>query len=186
MALRALNQQADFRLVVLTRSAEMADAAVYGSLDDAAALELEAIDALTAASYLDRVQLHPAPQPWRELCSRLRGAPDSPLARAQGNPLTLTLVRDTYRSGDDIQEFLDFCGTADRNVASEQIVDHLLDKVLLAAYTRRPGESPLTGCALADADPPYAIPRGRRRSQCLAHCRPRLPVPSRTAAGSAS
>jgi hypothetical protein len=158
VALRALNQQADFRLVVLTRSAEMTDAAVYGSLDDAAALELEAIDASTAASYLDRVQLHPAPQPWRELCGRLRGAPDSPLARALGNPLTLTLVRDTYRSGDDIQQFLDFCGTADRNVTSEQIVDHLLDKVLLSAYSRRPGESPLQ----------YDLPMATRTLGCLA------------------
>jgi hypothetical protein len=59
------------------------------------------------------------------------------------SPLTLTLVRDTYRSGDDIREFLDYCNAADRIVSREDIVDHLLDRVLPAAYAKRPGDPPL-------------------------------------------
>ena len=141
-ALRALNQQAGFRLVLLTRSAELAAAAPHGLLEGAIALELQDIDGPTAARYLTRVQLHPAPRGWRELTDRLRQSPDSPIARALSSPLTLTLVRDTYRGGDDIRELLDFCGTASRFVPSEQIVDHLLDRVLPAAYARQPGTAP--------------------------------------------
>jgi hypothetical protein len=143
VALRALSHQATFRLVVLTRSAEMADAASHGLLEGAAAVELQDVDAMTAARYLTRVQVHPAPRGWRELTSRLRRTPDGSLARALSNPLTLTLVRDTYRSGDDIRELLDFCDTAGRRVSSETIVDHLLDRVLPAAYAQRPGEPSL-------------------------------------------
>jgi hypothetical protein len=143
VALRALSQQATFRLVVLTRSAEMADAAPHGLLEDAVALELQDIDPVTAARYLTRIQVYPAPLRWRELTSRLRRAPDSPLARALGSPLTLTLVRDTYRGGDDISDLLDFCDAAGHVVSGEAITDHLLDRVLPAAYARRPGDPPL-------------------------------------------
>jgi hypothetical protein len=143
VALRALSQQATFRLVVLTRSAEMADAASHGPLEGAAAVELQDVDAVTAARYLTRVQVHPAPRGWRELTSRLRRTPDGSLAQALRSPLTLTLVRDTYRSGDDIRELLDFCDTAGGHVSSEDIVDHLLDRVLPVAYAQRPGDPPL-------------------------------------------
>ncbi len=87
VALQALSQQAHFRLVVLTRSAEMAAAASQGLLEGVAALELQAIDPATAASYLTGAQLHPAPPGWRELTDRLRRAPDSPLAQALRQPL---------------------------------------------------------------------------------------------------
>jgi len=143
VALRALSQQAHFRLVVLTRSAEMAGAASQGLLEGAAALELQAVDPATAASYLAHAQLQPAPPGWRELTARLRRAPDSPLAQALCSPLTLTLVRDTYRSGDGSRELLAFCDRPDRAVSSEDIVDHLLDRVLPAAYAERPGEASL-------------------------------------------
>jgi hypothetical protein len=143
VALRALSQQAHFRLVVLTRSAEMASAASQGLLEGAAALELQAIDPATAASYLTGAQLHPAPPGWRELTDRLRRTPDSPLAQALSSPLTLTLVRDTYRAEDDSRRLLAFCDAPDRSVTSEDIVDHLLDRVLPAAYAERPGEPPL-------------------------------------------
>jgi hypothetical protein len=136
VALRALSHQATFRLVVLTRSAEMVAAVPHGLLDGAAALELRDIDALTAAEYLTRIQLQPAPPRWAEITARLRQAPDSPLARALGSPLTLTLVRDTYRDGDDIGDLLEICDTTDHVVTSEEIIDHLLDRVLPAAYAK--------------------------------------------------
>ena len=97
--LRALSQQATFRLVLLTRSAEMAKAAAQAMLQGAAAIELQEIDPDAAADYLTRTQLDPPPQRWHELNSQLRQQPGSPLAQALTNPLMLTLVRDTYRAG---------------------------------------------------------------------------------------
>lgn len=141
VALRALSQQALSRVVVLARSFEMAVAARHGFLEGAAALELRAVDAVTAADYLTRVQLDPPPRGWTELTGRLRREPGSPIAKALGNPLTLTLVRDTYRGGDDVRELLDLCdGVGD--VSGEDIQDHLLDRVLPVAYTPLPGAAP--------------------------------------------
>ena len=158
VALRALSQQATFRVVVLTRSAEMAAAAAQGLLQGAAAVELQDIDPVTAAGYLTRVQLDPAPLGWRALTGRIRRSPDSPLAHALSSPLTLTLVRDTYRSGDDIRELLHFCDDADRRVSRDDIVDYLLDRVLPAAYAPRPGDPP----------PRYDLQTGQHALRCLA------------------
>jgi hypothetical protein len=97
VALDALSRQDALRIVVLARSNEMADAVQYGLLENAVALELQDVDPLTAADYLTRIQLDPAPRAWRELIDRLRHMPDSPIAKALNSPLTLTLVRDTYR-----------------------------------------------------------------------------------------
>ena len=140
VALRALSEQATMRLVVLTRSDEMAEAAQQGLLAGAVALQLQNVRPAVAADYLARVQLDPPPRGWSELTSRLRRAPVSALARALNNPLTLTLVRDTYGSGDDVCELLDFCDTAGPGASRENIEDHLLDRVLPAAYASRPGE----------------------------------------------
>ena len=65
--LRALSQQATFRLVLLTRSAEMAAAAARVLLLGAAAIELQDIDPGAAADYLTRTQLDPPPHGWQEL-----------------------------------------------------------------------------------------------------------------------
>lgn len=141
VALRALSQQAVVRVVVLARSFEMAVAAEQGFLEGAAALELLAVDAATAADYLTRVQRDPPPRGWSELTGRLRREPGSPITKALSNPLTLTLVRDTYRTGDDVRELLDFCDAAG-DVSGEDIQDHLLDRVLPAAYAPPPGAAP--------------------------------------------
>jgi hypothetical protein len=142
VALRSLSQQAAVRLVLLTRSAEMAAAAACGLLDGAAAIELQDITPAAAASYLTRVQVDPPPRGWGELTERLRRDPGSPLARALSSPLTVTLVRDTYRSADDAGELLEFCNAAGHGGSPEAIVDMLLDRVLPAAYAPRPGEPP--------------------------------------------
>lgn len=147
-ALQALSQQASFRLVVLSRSAEMAAAAsAQGVLQGAAAIELNPVGPAEAASYLERVQLEPLSDGWRDVIDRIRTEPASPLSIALNNPLTLTLVRDTYQSGDQARALLGFCDITLRNIpndlAAEAITDHLLDRVLPAAYTRRPGQPPL-------------------------------------------
>ena len=71
--LRALSQQSTFRLVLLTRSAEMADAATQALLQGAAAIELQDIDPATAAGYLTRTQLDPPPHGWQELTAGCAG-----------------------------------------------------------------------------------------------------------------
>ena len=157
VALRALSQQAVVRVVVLARSFEMTVAARQGFLEGAAALELRTVDAAAAADYLTRVQLDPPPRGWSELTGRLRREPGSPIAKALSNPLTLTLVRDTYRSGDDIRELLDFCDAVG-DVSGQDIQDQLLDRVLPAAYTPPPGEPP----------PRYGLDEARRALGCVA------------------
>jgi hypothetical protein len=144
-ALQALSQRA-FRIVVLSRTYEMESAASQqGILEGAAAIELCTIDPATAADYLSRAQRDPPPEGWRDLIDRIR-TPESSLARALDNPLTLTLVKDTYRAGDDVRELLEFCDTVQRREhgerLAEEITDHLLDRVIPVAYTRRPGERP--------------------------------------------
>jgi hypothetical protein len=113
-ALQALDQ-ASFRVVVLSRTAEMASAASQrGVLQGAAAVELRVIDPATAAGYLERVQLDPPPNGWHDLIKRIRASPASPLTEALNSPLTLTLIRYTYQSGDDARELLDYCDTIER------------------------------------------------------------------------
>jgi RecA/RadA recombinase len=145
VALQALNQ-VSFRVVVLSRTAEMASAASQrGVLQGAAAVELRALDPATAAGFLERVQLDPPPHGWRDLIDRIRASPASPLAEALNNPLTLTLIRDTYQSGDDAGELLAHCDTIQKRVSGTQaaeITGHLLDRVLPAAYAPRPGQPP--------------------------------------------
>jgi hypothetical protein len=142
LALQALSEQAAFRLVVLARTTETAEAAEQAMLDEAFAVELEGVDPAAAADYLTRVQLDPPPDRWRELTDLLRNAPDDPLARALQNPLTLTLVRDTYRRGDSVGELLDLSTAAQGSISREDVEDHLLDRVLPQAYTPRPGHAP--------------------------------------------
>ncbi len=141
-ALRALSQQATFRLVILTRTDEMATAAAQNHLDGAAAAELQPLDAATAADYLTRVQLDPPPPGWSEVTRCLREVPDSPMAQALSSLLTLALLRDTYRGADDDDELLGYCVSTSTVLSREHVVDHLLDRVLPAAYAWQPGQLP--------------------------------------------
>lgn len=96
VALRALDKQATFRLVVLTRSQEMVAAVSGGHLRAAAALELCSVQARQAAEYLASTQTDPAPASWQRLLKHLRDHPDGALAQALETPLMVSLVRDTY------------------------------------------------------------------------------------------
>jgi hypothetical protein len=140
IALEALSEQTSFRVVILGRSDETTAAVQQEFLSTAVALELQEVDAETAADYLTSVQRDPPPAGWAQLTGYLSSTPDSPLAKALSNPLMLTLVRDTYRAGDDVRELLDFCGTEGDLVSPTEIEDHLLDRVLPAAYKAHPGE----------------------------------------------
>ena len=142
VALEALSQQATFRLILLTRSDEMVDAAKHELLQGAAAIEMQDVDARTAAAYLRSTQPHPPPHGWHKLITCLSRQPGGQLAQALNNPLMLTIVRETYRSGDDAGELLDLHGVTGHAASSEDIANHILDRVLPTAYAQRPGEPP--------------------------------------------
>jgi hypothetical protein len=126
----------------------MASTAVspHSVLQDAVAVELCPIDPAAAADYLERIQLDPPQEGWRELIDRIRANPEDALVNALNSPLTLTLIRDTYESTDDIRQLLNFCDTTQRHASSvqaaENITGYLLDRVLLSAYAHRPGQPP--------------------------------------------
>ena len=154
-ALRALSD-APFRVVVLTRSQEMVAAASKAWLVGAVAVHLHDVTGPEAADYLDRALLGPPPAGWAELLTCLRQHPDGTPARGLSTPLTLTLLRDTYQSGDDVRDLLD----PTRYRTSDDLEQHLIARVLPAAYARRPGEP----------TPPYTEQQARQTLSFIA-CR---------------
>jgi hypothetical protein len=132
--LQALSD-APFRVVVLTRTQEMVQAAGTAWLVGALALHLHDVTGPEAADYLHRARTGPPPVGWTELLTHLREDPDSVLSRGLSNPLALTLIRDTYRAGDDVGELLDITEQG----TGVDIERHLIARVLPVAYTARPG-----------------------------------------------
>jgi len=104
-ALRALSC-APFRVVVLTRSSEMVQAAGTAWLVGAVAVQLHPVTGSQAADYLQRARTRPSPSGWTQLLSHLRDNPDSALTRGVCTPLNLTLIRDTYRPDEDVSSLL--------------------------------------------------------------------------------
>jgi hypothetical protein len=145
VALQALSEQANFRLLLLARSDEMASAVQHQRLEGAAVVELQEVGSAEAAAYLTRIQLDPPPDGWRELVDQISCDPRSALAGALSSPLALTLVRDTYRSEDDVRELLVLANLAAGRISHDEsvecILEHLLDRVLPAAYSQRPGDT---------------------------------------------
>jgi hypothetical protein len=80
VALRALSQQAAFRLIILSRRAEMAVAAAGAPLASAAAVELLPVEPEDAADFLARLKVYPAPPGWAELIERLLRDKGSPVS----------------------------------------------------------------------------------------------------------
>jgi hypothetical protein len=145
IAIEALSRQSNFRVVVLSRTAEMATAVSrQGVLPGAVAIELRHVDPLTAANYLRGVRPDPLPPAWRDLIGLINTTPANPLVQALDNPLTLTLLRDTCQAEDDARQLLDFCDAIQQHGRSsqgaEEITDYLLDQVVESAYTRQPGQ----------------------------------------------
>ena len=133
-ALQALSD-APCRVVVLTRSQELVQATSRTWLAGAVAVDLHDIPAADAAHYLQRARTRPAPAGWSELLAQLRGHPHGVLARGLSTPLALTLLRDTYQLGDNAGELLD----STEFPTTDAIEQHLIARVLPAAYTPQPG-----------------------------------------------
>jgi hypothetical protein len=120
---------------VLTRTTELVAAIRNGHLRGAAALEFLPIGPLQAAEYLASGLIDPLPARWQHVVTHLREHPEGVLAQALDTPLMLTLVRDTYGPGDAVDELID----GSRFPTREAVENHLLDRVLTAAYTLHPG-----------------------------------------------
>ena len=133
-ALQALSD-APLRVVVFTRHQEMLEAAKVAWLGGAVALHLHDVTGPEGADYLQRARTGPPPLGWTQLLAHLREDPDSRLARGLSTPLALTLIRDTYRPGDDVSDLL----TGTWQGTSVDLEQHLIDRVLHEAYTSRPG-----------------------------------------------
>jgi hypothetical protein len=149
VALRKLDEQATFRLVVLARSEELVAAVSNDHLRGAAALELLPISPKQAAEYLTS-QIDARSIRWQNLIDHLGKYPSRALAQALSTPLMLTLVRDIYRSEEVLHELIDVRNG--RSNSREAIEDYLLDRVLIAAYVERRNPS----------SPPYTIVQARR------------------------
>lgn len=134
VALQALSD-APFRVVVLTRSQEMVQAASARWLAGAVGLHLRDVTGPQGADYLQQARSEPPPLGWAQLLSQLREHPGSVLAHGLSTPLALTLLRDTYRPSDDVSDLL--------NIISQQkgvnLEQRLIARVLPDAYTPRPG-----------------------------------------------
>lgn len=146
VALRALSD-APFRVLVLTRSQEMVQATGVAYLIGAVALQLRDVTGPEGADYLHRARTGPPPSGWTQLLTHLRDHPDSALTRGLSTPLALALIRDTYRPGEDVGGLL-----TTRWSTADHLEQHLIARVLPAAYTRRPG-SP---------EPPYSQTQARQ------------------------
>jgi hypothetical protein len=142
-ALHALAQQATFRLVLLTRTHELAIAAEHHVLTGAAALELQPLTPDDAATYLQHNLPDPPPEPWQRLLDVLTQDTDTPLTQTLNNPLTITLLRDTYQPpptpNSAIGTIDDLIDTS-RFPTSDHITNHLLDHAITTAYMPRPGQ----------------------------------------------
>lgn len=136
-ALQALGD-APFRVVVLTRNQELRQAASVTWLAGAVAVHLHDVTALDAVDYLKRARVGPSPTGWADLLDHLNDHPDGILARGLSTPLTLTLFHDTYRTGDNVRALLD----RTRFPTTDTIAQHLIARVLPAAYTPIPGRPP--------------------------------------------
>ncbi|MFI6099927.1 hypothetical protein ACIA8G_30600 [Lentzea sp. NPDC051213] len=133
--LRALSAQATFRLVLLTRTDELVAVAAHHGLDGAIALELLPPHPTDVANYLLRPLTEPAPHAWQKLTTALIEDPSCPAAQAFTRPLAVGLLRDVYTANAPVDELLE----RDRFPDHDTIIGHLLDRAVIAAYTRRPG-----------------------------------------------
>ncbi len=146
VVLQALDVQATFRLVVLTRSEELENAASKAHLLGAAAVELCPVEPRQAAEYLASCQTDSLSPAWQRVVEDLHDRPGSILAQALDTPLMVALIRDTYRRDDPVNELIDSSLFPSR----EAIEDHLLDRVLPIAYAWHPGQ-PAPPCTADEA-----------------------------------
>ncbi|MEV0675765.1 hypothetical protein AB0I60_04490 [Actinosynnema sp. NPDC050436] len=137
-ALRALSAQADVRVVLLSRTSELVDAAAHQPFVGAVAVQLEPLRPADVADHLLRHLTEPAPAAWQAVAAAVADEPGCPVAQALTTPLGFGLLRDVHPATAPVDRLLDV-----REFRTAQaVVDHLLDEAVRSAYTPRPGEPP--------------------------------------------
>ncbi|WP_314220772.1 NACHT and WD40 repeat domain-containing protein [Streptomyces zaehneri] len=148
-AVRGINLACgDGRGVVVTcRSAEYEDVIAGGApvLRRAPVVEVRPVPAPDARAYLNAVEW-PEATDWSEVYERLETEPDSAVSMALSTPLMLSLARTVYQHCPE-----DPGGLLGHN-SRHEVEDHLVDRVVLAAYAPRqvPGD-------VAPADPHWRV-----------------------------
>jgi hypothetical protein len=129
-AVRRLNTEAsELRVVLSSRPAEYELALRDVNLDNCAVIELRPIRAAEAAAYLLRGQAGPSRDRWQPVASYLEDKPDSVVAKALDNPLTLSMARDAYAVRDPVA-----LTAPDVFPSTDAVTGHLIDQFLVTAY----------------------------------------------------
>jgi NACHT domain len=140
--IRALSDQASFRLIVLSRGDELeATAQANRFVADAAVVALEPVSAHEAADYLARCRTQPH-HTWTQLVTQVRTGGDL-AGRALRTPLMLSLVRDAFPQSGDVSELL----SRTRFRSQDELADYLIDRIIPVAYAHRDG--------VPEPEPPY-------------------------------
>jgi hypothetical protein len=127
---RLTAEAAGRRLVITSRPDEFRETVDLGhrQLPYPAVIELTPVRPRAAAEYLLEGQLGAARQAWQPVADHLLADPDGVLAQTLNTPLMLSLARAAYK--EDPRWLLTRI-SADEH----ELHDHLLDQVLVAAYT---------------------------------------------------
>jgi hypothetical protein len=128
-ALRRVDEARGMRIVLSSRPAEFRHALQEGRLDNAAVIELRPVRPAAAAAYLLLGQSGPWRARWEQVGTYLRGHPDTVVARAFDNPLTLSLARDAYAALDPAA-----LTEPGRFATVAALREHLIDQLLVSAY----------------------------------------------------
>ncbi|MFM9632799.1 WD40 repeat domain-containing protein [Streptomyces galilaeus] len=140
-AVRGINSACgDGRGVVVTcRSAEYEDVIAGGApvLRRAPVVEVRPVPAPDARTYLSAVDW-PEGTDWSEIYVRLETEPDSAVSTALSTPLMLSLARTVYQHCPEAP-----AGLLDHS-SRHEVEDHLVDRVIFAAYAPRQGPGDLS------------------------------------------
>lgn len=118
------------RLVLTSRPDEYSSVLEAGEhLPNAAVVRLRPVRAAAAAEFLLEGQVGGLRHSWQQVADRLRADPSGTLAQTLDTPLTLSLARSAYARRDPTGLLSDEFKT------EQQLRAHLLDQVLVSAYT---------------------------------------------------
>jgi hypothetical protein len=126
---RIVEETRDLRVVITSRRPEYRRAVQAVRPENTAVIELRPVRPETAAAYLLHGQDGDSRQRWQQVGAYLRSNPASAAARALNNPLTLSLARDAYTTGDPV-----VLTDPGRFSTTDAISEHLIDQFLVTAY----------------------------------------------------
>jgi len=132
-ALQQVNAEVPgLRLVVTSRPTEYAEAIRKTPLESSAVIELRPVRPAAAAAFLVREQPERNRAAWQEVADYIKANPCSGPAKALDNPLTLTMARDAYSTGNPV-DIIDPSSFPDE----DEIASRLIGQFLIRTYPGR-------------------------------------------------